>query len=213
MSEIEIDVVVGDAVLPADVALPDGARAVVVFAHGSGSSRHSRRNRYVAARLQDAGYGTVLLDLLTEQEDGEDQRGGRYRFDIALLADRLAAAARWARDRHPDLPVVLFGASTGGAAALTVAAAEPGLVDGVISRGGRPDLAADALPRVRCPVLLVVGGRDTEVLDLNQQAAETLTSQVTLAVVPGATHLFAEPGALDAVVQHALGALAAWVTR
>jgi dienelactone hydrolase len=185
------------------------AAGVVVFAHGSGSSRHSPRNRMVAARMQEAGYATLLMDLLTAGEDEIDSRTRQFRFDIPRLASRLTGAIRWLSDR-PDtaeMPVALFGASTGAAAALTAAAEVPDHVQLVISRGGRPDLAGDALPRVQAPTLLIVGGRDLEVLDLNKAAAAQLRGPVEIAVVPGATHLFEERGALDRVVELAVGAL------
>jgi putative phosphoribosyl transferase len=193
----------GDLITPADTA------GVVVFAHGSGSSRHSPRNRMVAARLQEAGYATLLMDLLTPEEDEVDSRTRQFRFDIPRLASRLTGAIRWLRDR-PDtaeMPVALFGASTGAAAALIAAAEVPDHVQLVISRGGRPDLAGDALPRVQAPTLLIVGGRDLEVLDLNKAAAAQLRGPVEIALVPGATHLFEERGALDRVVELAVGAL------
>jgi putative phosphoribosyl transferase len=193
----------GDLITPADTA------GVVVFAHGSGSSRHSPRNRMVAARLQEAGYATLLMDLLTPEEDEVDSRTRQFRFDIPRLASRLTGAIRWLRDR-PDtaeMPVALFGASTGAAAALIAAAEVPDHVQLVISRGGRPDLAGDALPRVQAPTLLIVGGRDLEVLDLNKAAAAQLRGPVEIALVPGATHLFEERGALDRVVELAIGAL------
>jgi dienelactone hydrolase len=193
----------GDLITPADAA------GVVVFAHGSGSSRHSPRNRMVAARLQEAGYATLLMDLLTPEEDEVDSRTRQFRFDIPRLASRLTGAIRWLSDR-PDtaeMPVALFGASTGAAAALIAAAEVPDHVQLVISRGGRPDLAGDALPRVQAPTLLIVGGRDLEVLDLNKAAAAQLRGPVEIAVVPGATHLFEERGALDRVVELAVGAL------
>jgi putative phosphoribosyl transferase len=193
----------GDLITPADTA------GVVVFAHGSGSSRHSPRNRMVAARLQEAGYATLLMDLLTPEEDEVDSRTRQFRFDIPRLASRLTGAIRWLSDR-PDtaeMPVALFGASTGAAAALIAAAEVPDHVQLVISRGGRPDLAGDALPRVQAPTLLIVGGRDLEVLDLNKAAAAQLRGPVEIAVVPGATHLFEERGALDRVVELAIGAL------
>jgi putative phosphoribosyl transferase len=203
------------ASLGGDLAVPDGARGVVVFAHGSGSSRHSRRNRHVAAGLQGAGFATLLLDLLTSQEEAEDSRTRRLRFDIDLLSARLTGAvdavAGIAGTR--GLPVVTFGASTGAAAALRAAAARPERVAAVVSRGGRPDLAGDDLSRVRAPVLLVVGGADTSVLQLNEQAAARLGGEREIAVVPGATHLFEEPGALDEVVRLAVGWLLPRVGR
>lgn len=193
-----------DATLPGSLALPPGARGVIVFAHGSGSTRHSPRNRAVAATLQAAGFGTLLFDLLSEDEDAADPSA---RFDIPRLATRLQQAIAWlARESDAgSLPVGLFGASTGAAAALVAAAALPERVAAVVSRGGRPDLAMDALPDVRAPTLLIVGGRDTEVLGLNRQALARLRCPKALEVVPGATHLFEETGALDRVAALAAG--------
>ncbi|NEE09054.1 hydrolase [Streptomyces sp. SID7499] len=195
----------GGADLTGDLAVPPDARAVVLFAHGSGSSRHSPRNREVAAGLRTAGLGTLLIDLLTEEEERQDAVTAELRFDIPLLGRRLVAALDWLA-REPgtsDLPVVLFGASTGAGAALAAAAQRPDRVRAVVSRGGRPDLAGDALDDVRAPVLLIVGGRDTHVLRLNEEAARRLPGPHTLHVVPGATHLFEEPGALDRVTEAA----------
>ncbi len=188
--------------LEGDLSVPEGAAGVVVFAHGSGSSRFSPRNRQVASALNHAGLGTLLLDLLTEDEEQADRRTGRYRFDIGLLSRRLVKAVDWL-ESNPGAPrpVGLFGASTGAAAALVAAAERPDRVRAVVSRGGRPDLAASSLPDVRSPTLLVVGGADTEVLDLNRQALARLDCTKRLAVVPGATHLFEEPGALDRVAE------------
>ncbi|MFJ9202005.1 dienelactone hydrolase family protein [Streptomyces flaveolus] len=196
------------ATLDGDLTVPPGARGMVLFAHGSGSSRLSPRNRAVAAGLRGAGFGTLLLDLLTPDEEREDIATARHRFDVALLARRLADAVDWL-GRRPDtagLPVGLFGASTGAAAALTAAAERPAAVFAVVSRGGRPDLAGDALPLVAAPVLLVVGGSDETVLDLNREAARRLASFHRIHVVPGATHLFPEPSALEEVTEVA----AAW---
>ena len=185
----------GSAVLPGELALPPAAAAVVVFAHGSGSSRLSPRNRQVAAALQHAGSGTLLFDLLTEGE----ARDRANVFDIPLLGRRVAAAVRWldGETTARGLPLGLFGASTGAAAALWAAVELGDRVGAVVSRGGRPDLAGDRLPLVRCPTLLVVGGADTEVLALNRAALDELRCPAELAVVPGATHLFEEPGALE----------------
>lgn len=191
--------------LVGDLVVPGPVRSVVLFAHGSGSSRLSPRNRAVAEALRQAGLGTLLLDLLTEQEERVDVATAEHRFDIALLGRRLTAAIDWLGG-HPathDRPVHLFGASTGAAAALVAAARRPGRVRSVVSRGGRPDLAGDALGDVRAPVLLIVGGRDEEVLRMNQDAADRLRTPHQVHVVPGATHLFAEPGALDAVADAA----------
>ncbi|PJE95271.1 hydrolase [Streptomyces carminius] len=195
---VRIDTGAG-AVLTGDLGLPRGARGVVVFAHGSGSSRHSPRNRAVAGVLRDAGLGTLLLDLLTETEERTDTVTAEHRFDVPLLGRRLVAAVDWlgARPATAGLPVGLFGASTGAAAALVAAAERPRPVRAVVSRGGRPDLAGDALPGVGAPVLLIVGGEDREVLRLNERAAERLSAPYTVHVVPGATHLFEEPGTLD----------------
>ena len=190
--------------LEGDLGIPVAATGVVVFAHGSGSSRHSPRNRSVAARLRQAGVATLLLDLLTPLEAEDRARV----FDIPLLASRLVGAIEWvaAAPGTAHLPIGLFGASTGAAAALRAAADDPDRVRAVVSRGGRPDLAGDALPRVRAPVLLLVGGHDREVLALNEQARDAMTCPVELVVVPGATHLFEEPGTLEAVADRA----AAW---
>jgi putative phosphoribosyl transferase len=196
--------------LPGDLAVPDAAGGIVVFAHGSGSSRLSPRNRAVANGLTRAGFGTLLFDLLTAEEERTDARTAALRFDIVLLARRLTGAIGWLDEQAAtrDLPLGLFGASTGAAAALATAARRPGQVRAVVSRGGRPDLAGEALAQVRAPVLLIVGERDTQVLELNEAAQRDLPSS-ELAVVEGAGHLFEEPGALDQVT-----ALAAdWFTR
>jgi putative phosphoribosyl transferase len=187
--------------LEAMLDLPPGCGAVVIFAHGSGSSRFSPRNVHVARALREAGLGTLLFDLLTAEESADR----RNVFDIALLADRLAAAADWLRTNSLTRPLLLgyFGASTGAAAAL-VAAARPGsVVAAIVSRGGRPDLAGSALPKVRAPTQLIVGERDSEVLQLNRMAFAELRCKKELAIVPGATHLFEEPGTLDVAVDHA----------
>jgi dienelactone hydrolase len=199
--EVAIDV--ADATLQATFTRPDDARGVVAFAHGSGSGRHSPRNQYVAGVLNDGGSGTVLADLLTEEEERVDLHTGQLRFDIDLLAARVAAVVDWlgTRDDTAPLPIGLFGASTGAAAALVAAADRPDKVKAVVSRGGRPDLARDALPLVKAPTLLIVGGRDEVVLDLNRQAYERLQSEKRLEVVPGATHLFEEPGTLERVAE------------
>jgi putative phosphoribosyl transferase len=207
--ESSVQIPAAGVILDGDLITPADAAGVVVFAHGSGSSRHSPRNRMVAARMQEAGYATLLMDLLTAGEDEIDSRTRQFRFDIPRLASRLTGAIRWLSDR-PDtaeMPVALFGASTGAAASLMAAAEVPDHVQLVISRGGRPDLAGDALPRVQAPTLLIVGGRDLEVLDLNKAAAVQLRAPIEIAVVPGATHLFEERGALDRVVELAVGAL------
>jgi putative phosphoribosyl transferase len=196
--------------LDGDLALPVAQqRGVILFAHGSGSSRHSPRNRRVASVLQESGWATLLMDLLTPQEEQLDLRTGELRFDIARLAKRLTAAADWLGQQNDtaQLPLALFGASTGAAAALITAAARPERVRLIISRGGRPDLAGDALARVQAPTLLIVGERDPEVRRLNQEAAAVMQAPVGIEVVPAATHLFEEPGALEAVIDLAVGAL------
>ena len=213
MAEIEIPI--DGEVIRGDLVVPPHRSAVVVFAHGSGSSRHSPRNRQVAHRLQQDSLATVLVDLLTAQEEAVDLRSGNLRFDVNLLARRLAATSRWLETR-PDvagLPVGYFGASTGAAAALVAVAAdgEP-RVGAVVSRGGRPDLAGDALDRVQAPTLLIVGGRDEQVLDLNRQAARRLSREHRLEVVPGATHLFEEPGTLEQVGNLAAEWFVRWLT-
>jgi putative phosphoribosyl transferase len=210
--EREITVVEGQTRLDGDLTIPEAARGVVLFAHGAGSSRHSPRNRFVAGHLVRAGFATLLMDLLTADEEQVDARTRSLRFDIPLLASRLTAAVDWLTgdDATANLPVVTFGASTGAAAALITAAERPDAVRGVISRGGRVDLAGDALPRVAVPVLLIVGGADPVVIELNERAARSL-GDVRIEIVPGATHLFEETGALDVVIQHALDALNHWL--
>lgn len=196
----------GSDLLRGDLALPERPGGLVIFAHGSGSSRFSRRNRMVAEVLEDGGFATLLLDLLTPAEESVDIRTGQYRFDVARLGDRVVAALDWAAsDRSTKMmPVAVFGASTGAAAALIAAAERPHLVWAVISRGGRPDLAADALARVVAPTLLIVGGADPVVLELNRQAMDRMQTHAELEVVPGASHLFEEPGALAEVSELAL---------
>lgn len=176
---------------------------MVIFAHGSGSSRHSPRNRYIAQELQQAGLATLLFDLLTAEEEQLDDYTRQYRFDIGLLAERLVASSDWLALNPLTRPLeqAYFGASTGAAAALVAAAQLPARVRAVVSRGGRPDLAGDALEKVRAPTLLIVGGWDVEVLRLNQQAFERLNCRKKLVVVPGATHLFEEPGKLEEVAR------------
>lgn len=199
----------GDSVLHGDLVVPEAATGLVVFAHGSGSSRHSSRNRQVAVALNDCGLATLLMDLLTADEEVVDRRTNALRFDIPLLGDRVVAAVDWAREQMPGRRLGLFGASTGAAAALVAAANRPGDVGAVVSRGGRPDLAADSLTAVAAPTLLIVGERDEAVIELNAQAQARLTAPTQTAIVPGATHLFEEPGALEQV-----SALAGrWFTR
>ncbi len=202
--DAEVDVDVGGLVLPGHLTVPPDAVGVVVFAHGSGSSRHSPRNEFVADQLQAARLGTLTFDLLTDAEAADR----RNVFDIGLLANRLARATDWVRhhDAVAGLPVALFGASTGAAAALVAASAESQDIAAVVSRGGRPDLARNRLGHVTAPTLLIVGGNDTEVLSLNREAQRSLQSENRLTVVPGATHLFEEPGTLEQVASLA----AAW---
>jgi dienelactone hydrolase len=207
----EVRLRAGRVELDGDLALPAEAAGVVLFAHGSGSSRHSPRNRQVAAALRQAGLATLLLDLLTTAEEELDRVTAELRFDVAMLAERLVAAVDWllADAATAGLPVGAFGASTGAGAALVAAVERPGAVAAVVSRGGRPDLAGAALAQVRAPTLLVVGGNDPQVLDLNRAALARLPTSSRLEVVPGATHLFEEPGTLDQVARLA----AAWFTR
>jgi dienelactone hydrolase len=189
--------------LEGNLGIPAGAGGVVLFAHGSGSSRHSPRNRYVADVLRQSGLGTLLIDLLTREEEQVDMRTAQLRFDIGFLAERLAAATDWLKQNAhtASLPIGYFGASTGGGAALVAAAQRPGDVAAVVSRGGRPDLAGAALPLVQAPTLLIVGGHDTPVIGLNRQALAQLQCTKELVIVPGATHLFEEPGALEEVAR------------
>jgi putative phosphoribosyl transferase len=235
----------GDAVIAGDLAVPDGAEGLVLFAHGSGSSRHSPRNRAVADGLNRAGFGTLLLDLLTAAEERADAQTAALRFDIGLLARRVTGAIDWLADAPEPgrggepgggsapggggepgggsapgagagrelsgMRLGLFGASTGAAAALAAAAVRPGRVAAVVSRGGRPDLAGASLGRVRAPVLLIVGGRDTQVAEWNERASRELAGPSEVRVVPGAGHLFEEPGALDQVTELAVGWFRRWL--
>jgi putative phosphoribosyl transferase len=193
----------GSATLEGNLAIPEAARGVVLFAHGSGSSRRSPRNRYVARLLNDAKLATLLVDLLTPDEEAIDMRTGHLRFDIGLLAERLIDATDWLTELAETAPlrVGYFGASTGGGAALVAAAARPEAVGAVVSRGGRPDLAGPALERVRAPALLIVGGNDLAVIEMNRAALARIRAEKRLVIVPGATHLFEEPGALDEVAR------------
>lgn len=196
---VRIDV--ASVALDGDLRLPDRAAGLVIFAHGSGSSRFSCRNRSVASVLETSRFATLLLDLLTPEEEVVDERTRQYRFDIERLGSRVIGACDWAQSRSETrrLPIALFGASTGAAAALIAAAARPEATRAVISRGGRPDLAADALPRVHAPTLLIVGGRDEPVIEMNREAMRQMRAHVELTIVPGATHLFEERGALEEV--------------
>jgi putative phosphoribosyl transferase len=193
----------GPVTLEGNLSLPDAAQGVVLFAHGSGSSRHSPRNRFVAQQLQAAGLATLLIDLLTADEEAIDMRTRSLRFDIGLLAERLLAATDWlAKEPETrDLRIGYFGASTGGGAALVAAADRPQAVGAVVSRGGRPDLAGAALQRVRTPTLLIVGGNDVPVIGMNREAMKQMTAETRLEIVPGATHLFEEAGALEEVAR------------
>jgi putative phosphoribosyl transferase len=207
-----VRVTAGRVVLEGDLGVPDGAPGVVLFAHGSGSGRHSPRNHLVASRLQEAGLGTLLVDLLSEKEEEADRYTGHLRFDVGLLADRLVGATDWlTRDaRTAGRAIGYFGASTGGGAALVAATRRPERVGAVVSRGGRPDLAGDALPAVRAPTLLIVGGNDVPVIALNGKALSRLGAPTKeLVIVPGASHLFEEPGKLEVVARLA----ANWFSR
>ncbi len=199
----EVQIPVGRAILSGNLTMPDNAIALVLFAHGSGSSRHSPRNQFVACTLNCARLGTLLFDLLTPEEETLDIYTREHRFDISLLADRLVHATGWARQQEEtrDLHIGYFGSSTGGAAALVAAAELPQEVGAVVSRGGRPDLAADALPRVQAPTLLIVGGNDDVVIELNEIARDQMRCEVKLEIIPGATHLFEEQGALEQVAK------------
>jgi putative phosphoribosyl transferase len=210
-SATAVAVAVGDAVLAGDLVVPERALGIVLFAHGSGSGRHSPRNRRVAATLNEDGIGTMLVDLLTPSEEEVDRLTRAHRFDIELLGRRLLAVTEWLRQGPAASRAIgLFGASTGAAAALVVAAARPDDVAAVVSRGGRPDLAGRALRRVQAPTLLIVGGGDPHVLELNRRAFPLLeTKEKRLVVVPGASHLFEEPGALGQVARFA----AEWFSR
>jgi putative phosphoribosyl transferase len=199
----EVQIRAGQAILPGNLHLPKGAGAVVLFAHGSGSSRHSPRNQFVARTLNDAGLATLLFDLLTQEEEAIDVQTRELRFNIHLLAERLVHATRWAKQQPQtrDLRIGYFGSSTGGAAALVAAVDVPQDAGAVVSRGGRPDLAGEALPAVQAPTLLIVGGDDDIVIELNEQARDRMRCEVKLEIIPGATHLFEEPGKLEKVAQ------------
>lgn len=198
-----VHVPAGGVILEGNLGVPPNARGVVLFAHGSGSSRHSSRNRFVARGLREAGLATLLVDLLTSEEEAVDLHTRHLRFDIGMLAERLTGAIVWlaGESETRDLPVGIFGASTGGGAALVAAAERPDTVGAVVSRGGRPDLAGDALPHVRAPTLLIVGGDDVPVIGMNRDAMARMSAEVKLEIVPGATHLFEERGALEIVTQ------------
>jgi len=199
----EVRILTSSVVLEGNLSLPDHAIALVLFAHGSGSSRQSPRNQFVARTLNNAGLGTLLFDLLTSEEELLDTRTAEIRFDIDLLAERLVQATKWAKQQQAALALRIgyFGSSTGGSAALVAAAELTREVGAVVSRGGRPDLAGEALPKVQAPTLLIVGGEDDVVIELNEQARAKMQCEVMLEIVPGATHLFEEPGALEQVAK------------
>jgi putative phosphoribosyl transferase len=203
MQEREVRVSAGPVTLEGSLGIPNSAGGVVLFAHGSGSGRHSPRNRYVARVLREANLATLLIDLLTEDEEEVDLRTTRLRFDIELLARRLVGATDWLV-QSPDteqLRIGYFGASTGAGAALVAAAERPDEVGAIVSRGGRPDLAGDALPLVKAPTLLIVGGNDEPVIGMNEEALARMRAVKRLQIVPGASHLFEEPGALEEVAR------------
>ena len=199
----EVRIPAGRVTLDGNLTTIDGATAIVLFVHGSGSSRHSPRNQFVARTLNNAGLATLLFDLLTPEEDAIDARTAELRFNIELLEERLVHATKWAKQQEQtrNLRIGYFGSSTGGAAALVAAAELPQDAGAVVSRGGRPDLAGEALPKVQAPTLLIVGSRDDIVIELNEQARDHMRCEVKLEIVPGATHLFEEPGALEKVAQ------------
>lgn len=208
LTETEVQVISGNMTLPGNLAIPEPVRGIVVFAHGSGSSRHSPRNRFVARMLQEHGLATLLFDLLTPEEEAHDRISAHLRFDIELLTKRLADATDWVKQNPEtrELRLGYFGASTGAAAALVAAAQRAREVVAVVSRGGRPDLAGAALERVQAPTLLIVGGEDPIVRDLNQEALAALGCvHKELVVIPGATHLFEEPGTLEKARKAAAG--------
>ena len=203
MEELPVKVSSGQVELEGDLGVPEEAAGVVLFAHGSGSGRHSPRNRYVAGVLREAGLATLMIDLLTPEEEGADLRTGHLRFDIRLLAERLVGATDWLM-QNPDtqnLRIGYFGASTGAGAALVAAAGRPREVGAIVSRGGRPDLAGDALRLLKAPTLLIVGGNDVPVIGMNKEAFAQMRAEKELKIVPGATHLFEERGALEEVAR------------
>src|SRR5437867_8157091 len=199
MNDVRIEA--GREVLFGNLNILENATTLVLFAHGSGSSRYSPRNQFVARTLNNAGLTTLLFDLLTQQEEAIDMRTREHRFNIGLLAERLVHATKWAKQQEHtrDLRIGYFGSSTGGAAALVAAAEIPKNAGAVVSRGGRPDLAGDALPKVQAPTLLIVGGNDDVVIELNEMARDQMRCEVKLEIIPGAAHLFEEPGALEKV--------------
>ena len=211
----EVQIPAERAVLSGNLTIPDNAVGLVLFAHGSGSSRHSPRNQFVARTLNNSGLGTLLFDLLTPEEEALDIHTREHRFNINLLAERLVHATKWVRRQEEtrDLRIGYFGSSTGGAAALVAAAELPQDVGVVVSRGGRPDLAGDALPKVQAPILLIVGGNDDIVIELNEMARDRMRCEVKLEIIPGATHLFEEAGALERVAKTASDWFSLYLTR
>jgi dienelactone hydrolase len=205
--EEAVHIPVDSTMIEGDLVIVEGSEGIVLFAHGSGSSRHSPRNRFVAQRLQEGNLSTLLADLLTREEENIDMKTGRLRFDIDLLAGRVVGALDWLKrqDQTKELKVGCFGSSTGAAAALIAAKKRPEYVEAVVSRGGRPDLAEAILPEVKAPTLLIVGGNDFAVLKMNEDALAKLRAERKLEIIPGATHLFKEPGALESVAQAARG--------
>jgi dienelactone hydrolase len=200
-AEAEVEIPFPGFHLAGELIIPPTASGVVLFAHGSGSSRHSPRNQLVARKLREHGVGTLLFDLLTKDEEEEDRFTGHLRFDIRLLADRLLGATVWYHKEEPGLFIGYFGSSTGGAAALVADARSEIPIHAIVSRGGRPDLAGPALPKVKAPTLLMVGGADTAVIEMNREAFAKLECQKEMRLIPGATHLFEEPGTLEQVAQ------------
>lgn len=201
--EAAVLIAIDSAVIEGDLVVTEGSEGIVLFAHGSGSSRHSPRNKFVARTFEEGNLSTLLLDLLTREEETADLKTGSLRFNIDLLASRLVGAIDWLkrRDQTKDLKLGAFGSSTGAAAALIAATKRPEYVEAVVSRGGRPDLANTILPEVKAPTLLIVGGNDVPVLKMNEDALTRLRAEKKLEIVPGATHLFEEPGALEKVAQ------------
>jgi putative phosphoribosyl transferase len=199
----EVHIPAGPVIVDGNLTMRQSTSGLVLFAHGSGSSRHSPRNQFVARMLNQAGLGTLLFDLLTPEEESVDLRTREHRFNIGLLAERLVHATKWAKQQQQtrDLRVGYFGSSTGGAAALVAAAELPDDVGAVVSRGGRPDLAGDALPKVKAPTLLIIGGEDHVVIELNEHARAQMRCEIKIDIVPGATHLFQEQGALEQVAR------------
>jgi len=207
----EIEIPFRDFQLSGELIVPANAAGVVLFAHGSGSSRNSPRNQFVARSLRESGVGTLLFDLLTQKEEEEDRHTGHLRFNIDLLAERLLAATAWCHRREPESRIGYFGSSTGAAAALMAETRANTAIRAIVSRGGRPDLAGPALPNVKAATLLLVGGEDTAVIDMNQEAYARLRCPKEMRIIPEATHLFEEPGALEKVAEMASGWFARWI--